>query len=112
MAARPAPEPDVCPHCGSSNLFEVSCTVGPHHARLGCSDCKRHIKFLAAPWTLDRAKSFTVPFGMHKGRSVGDLARSEDGRGYLRWAARKWDGNAGIAVKIVLGLLEPEEATR
>jgi hypothetical protein len=80
---------ETCPYCGGRNLHEVECTGGPHHARLGCSDCHRHIRFLPAPWT------------QHRGRTVGDLARRPAGPDYLAWAAANLEGNAATAARIV-----------
>jgi len=102
--------PEVCPYCASPRIFTVRCEFGPHYARTGCSDCQRHIKFNAAPWTLERARDFRLPFGRHTGRTVGELAGTKEGRSYLAWAAENVEGNAGTAAAIVLGRLAPEEA--
>jgi hypothetical protein len=104
----PAREVPTCPHCGAANLEVQTCTAGPHHARLGCSDCCRHIRFLPAPWTIERARAFVLPYGKHRGRSVGELAEGAAGRGYLQWLAANTDGNAATAAGVVLGLI-PEE---
>jgi uncharacterized protein (DUF3820 family) len=97
----------ICPHCGGSDLREVRCTSGPHHARLVCRDCGRHVRFLPAPWTLERARTFVLPYGKHRGHSIGDLAGSVTGRGYLQWLATR-HGNAATAAGVVLGLIPGE----
>jgi hypothetical protein len=102
---------ETCPHCGSTNLHKFEYGIGPHHSRLGCSDCKRHIRFLPAPWTMKRAKAFVLPFGKYRGRSLGYLAGSVQGRDYLRWMAENIEGNAAKAAAVVLGLA-PEERDR
>jgi hypothetical protein len=101
---KPAPplEVETCPRCGSQHLLEAECTDGPHHARLICGDCRRHLRFLPKLWSLERARSFVLRFGKHAGRSLGDLARSQTGRGYLAWLAANLDGNAAKAARIVL----------
>jgi hypothetical protein len=103
--------PEVCPYCRGSRLFEVRCLAGPHHARVGCSDCKRHVRFLPAPWTMERARAFVLPFGKFAGHSVGAMALTEQGRSYLHWAAENIEGNAGTAAAVALGLMTPEETT-
>jgi hypothetical protein len=49
-----------------------------------------------------------MPYGMFAGRTLGDLAGSAAGRGYLAWAAANIDGNAGTAAGIVLEALARE----
>jgi hypothetical protein len=101
----------ACAHCGGSNVIEVECTTGPHHARLVCGDCRRHIRFLPAPWTIERARRFVLPYGKHRGRSIGELAEGVAGRGYLQWLAANAGGNAATAAGVVLGLI-PEGRER
>jgi hypothetical protein len=91
-----------CPHCGSDKLFEVECGVGPHHARLGCTECKRHIRYLPAPWTPDRALNFGLHFGKHKGQTIGDLIKTNSGRSYLAWLAENVGSNAAKAAAFAL----------
>jgi len=43
-----------------------------------------------------------MPYGRHKGRTVGELAKTGPGRSYLKWVAEYVDGNAGMAAAIVL----------
>jgi hypothetical protein len=95
------PKVERCPHCQSTELFEVA-SVAPHHARLGCSACKRHIRFLPAPWTRERAESFTMPFGKHRGQRLGNLAKTAVGRSYLAWLSENVDGNAQTAAALLL----------
>jgi uncharacterized protein (DUF3820 family) len=99
-----SPEQETCPYCQGTRLFSVRCLVGPHYSRLGCSDCGRHIKYEAAPWTMERARAFVMPFGKFKGRTVGALADDKQARSYLAWAADNLDGNAGTAAAVALGL--------
>jgi hypothetical protein len=40
------------------------------------------------------------------------LAATGAGRSYLHWLAENVEGNAGVAAKIALGLLEPEDGGR
>ena len=76
--------------------------TGPHHAALRCSVCARHIRFLPAPWTRHRAETFRMPFGVHAGRTLAELAGTESGREYLAWMVMHLEGNPGIAARIVL----------
>jgi hypothetical protein len=94
----------TCAGCGSTRLHEVKCNP-PHHARLDCLDCLdcgRRGSFKPSPWSLDRARAFMMPFGKFKGRTIGELAKNNQGRSYLKWAAENLDGNAGMAAAIVL----------
>ena len=109
--SRPADDGQVCPHCGSAHVLTVECLGGPHHSRTRCRDCGRHIRFNAKPWDLQRAESFTVPYGKFKGQRVADLAADAEGRRYLRWAAGEWKGNVATAIKIGLGI-DPGEGGR
>lgn len=65
---------------------------------------RRRGPWLKSPWTKQRAESFTMPFGKHRGQSVGDLAQTEQGRDYLRWVAENISENAGTAAAIAVGL--------
>jgi hypothetical protein len=82
-------------YCGSADLLEARCLQGPHYARVGCQSCKRHNRYVETPWTLERAMLFEMPFGKHRGRTLGDSARSESGRGYLAWASENLEGTWG-----------------
>jgi hypothetical protein len=65
--------------------------------------------WLKAPWSAERAANLILWFGRHKGRSVGELATTSNGRVYLRWLAQNLDNNAAIVARISLGLVQPEE---
>lgn len=96
--------PNACRFCGSRNLFEVRCESGPHYARIGCAECGRNQGFLPKPWTPERAAAFTLPFGKFRGKTVGELAKSDDGLRYLAWLADNVEGNAARAARIILGV--------
>ena len=93
--------PPICRRCGGS-LIEVRCPTGPHYAELRCSACGRHHKFLAGPWTRERAEAFRMTFGLYAGTTFGELAQTQSGREYLRWIADNRNGNAGTAARIIL----------
>ena len=102
MCARPPnggqPKRDTCPRCGSTRLQLVG-------TRLDCLDCGLRGAH-KAPWTIDRARAFEMPFGKYKGRTVGRIAETGAGRSYLRWAAETLDGNVAMAAAIVLREVE------
>jgi uncharacterized protein (DUF3820 family) len=93
---------EACSRCGGRDLVEVPCDRGPHYRRLICRECQRHVRFVPAPWTIERARAFRMPWGKYRGQRVGDLVGSAEGRSYLHWLARKVDGNAALAASMVL----------
>ena len=103
---------ETCPKCGGSDLAEVRCVgTGPHYARLVCRKCQKTAKFLQAPWTFARAEAWRLPFGKHRGKTLGELSRSEQGRGYLAWMTENVEGNAQKAAEIVLrGVLGEDDS--
>jgi uncharacterized protein (DUF3820 family) len=95
----------ACPSCGSTDLHVERCTSGPHYSQVTCRACGR-VTWGKAPWTLERARAFVMPYGKHLGRPIGELAESDPD--YLRWLARTSAENPGIAAGIVLGQADPE----
>lgn len=93
--------PARCRRCGSTEVVIRRCETGPHFARVRCPDCGWH-GFLKTPWSLDRARAFTIPFGRFRGRTVGQLAQTSEGRQYLCWVADHVGGNPAVAARIVL----------
>jgi hypothetical protein len=94
-----------CPHCGGTQVEITRCSSdSPHYARVSCFDCRR-VWWGKTPWDATRAWNFTLPFGKHRGSTVGDLAESPSGRGYLKWLAENTEGNAAKAAGIVLQLV-------
>jgi len=87
--------------CGSVNLDIQPCPDGPHFALARCRDCGR-ATWLKTPWSIERAMAFALPYGQHRGRTIGELAKSQEGRAYLRWLAGNVGGNPAIAAQIVL----------
>jgi hypothetical protein len=81
-----------CPHCGG-NVFSIRSATGPHFGRLECGDCHRRLGWLKTPWTLARARAFTMPFGKHRGWTIGELIATPDGKRYMSWVARYLTGN-------------------
>jgi hypothetical protein len=80
----------------------------PHAGRIDCPSCGAW-RWLKAKWTRSRALRFTLPYGEHRGRPVGELvAEGAEGRRYAGYVAREWHGNAAIACQIALGLRAPD----
>lgn len=78
--------PKVCPHCGSANLVTTLCQPpSQHHARTDCGDCRRWLRWEAAPMTDERAASFVMPFGKYEGQPLNLIASNPEGRRYLAW---------------------------
>jgi hypothetical protein len=83
-------------------LHLVQSSGGPHFGRFDCLDCGLRGSPVKAPWTIERARAFALPFGKHKGKTVGKLAETASGRSYLEWLALNVGGNAATAARIVL----------
>jgi hypothetical protein len=93
--------PPSCPRSGGT-LIEVARSSRPHHAELRCPACGKHIKYLRAPWTKQRAETFRVPLGARAGSTLAELARTQRGREYLAWMGTHLQGSPGIAARMVL----------
>jgi hypothetical protein len=98
----PAP---TCPHCASSETIFARCTEGLHYGKIRCPGCG-WTTFAKTPWTLERARAFKLYFGRYRGRKLGALASTEEGRGYLAWLAANVEGNVGIAARILVDHVE------
>jgi uncharacterized protein (DUF3820 family) len=93
--------PTVCHRCGSTNVVATRCASGPHFARVRCLECGRTV-FAKTPWSIERARAFTMPWGKYRDRQLADLTETEEGLGYLRWLAANIEGNASTAAGILL----------
>jgi uncharacterized protein (DUF3820 family) len=77
--------PERCPHCDSRNLISTTIDVpSPHHGKLVCGDCGKHLKWLAGP-----VANFQMPFGKYRGSTLAEIDR--DDRAYLMWMADSKD---------------------
>lgn len=73
--------PETCPHCGSRNLVTITDGVPPpHHAKLVCGDCLKHLKWLAGP-----IGDFIMPFGKYRGSTLREIDRAD--HQHLTWIA-------------------------
>jgi hypothetical protein len=90
-----------CRRRGSTGVVVTRCATGPHSARVRRLECGR-TRFAKTPWSIDRARNFTMPWGKYRGHRLADLAATEEGRGYLRWLAADVEGNASTAARVLL----------
>lgn len=76
-----------CRRCGSPQLAEQPLASVGGWSRWSCLGCRSRAAAMAPspPRTLAWAESLRLDFGRYKGRSVGELSRTDDGRGYLAW---------------------------
>jgi hypothetical protein len=58
---------------------------------------------------MERARRFVLPFGQYRGKTVGELAESTGGLDYLRWVAENISENSGIAARVALGVIPPDD---
>lgn len=92
-APRPRDDSAVCPGCGSPAPVTRP-GKGPHAAGLWCPACERHVRWLRVPVDAAVAAEFVMPFGKHRGRTLGQIARLDPG--YLNWLANAFrDGKIG-----------------
>ena len=75
--------PKTCPKCGLKRL-EIKDPRGVH---IGRYECPEHgfLGWMPKPWTFERAKSFRMPFGRFKGKTIEEIYKLYDGPGYLAW---------------------------
>ncbi len=95
---------DLCPWCESKVAINHD-VPAPHYAMLQCTGEVPHFHgWVKAPRTQEWAANFAMPFGKYKNRTLSDIARSQSGQDYLRWAANTLEpGSASEAVKMFLG---------
>jgi uncharacterized protein (DUF3820 family) len=59
----------------------------PHWGKWTCPRCGQTYGF--APTPPEEAHSYTMPFGKFKGRTLGEIIKTPEGRDYLEWAAER-----------------------
>lgn len=98
--------PTRCPHC-RGHVVE-SDAAPPHYRRLDCGECGSWLAWVPAPMTRERAEAMTMPFGKHRGLSLGHLAVNHPG--YLEWLASSGavKGSMLAAVRLLLGHADVE----
>jgi hypothetical protein len=105
-----------CPRCGGGDLATVKVqTRAGERLKVVCAECGRYVRYAKLPWSPERAHAFVAPYGRHKGQTVGELARTLAGWGYLEWAAENCRDNFGEAARVALAagpLYEPRESGR
>lgn len=77
---------DACPRCGQPIRLDIDDVPKPHYGRLVCQE-GHWCGWVAAPMTYDRARTFVMPFGKYRGKTIADIAEEID-PSYLQWAAR------------------------
>jgi hypothetical protein len=79
--------------CRHDRPVEERTPGGPHWGRRVCGDCGKHLQWLPAPLTQERAEGFRLPIGSkHKGRSLAEIDQTRGGRGFLKWSAVNMTG--------------------
>lgn len=67
----------VCPTCGS---FHEEREAKGKHIGVYCLECGKWKRWAPQPVSLDRAKVFVMPFGMHRGKQLSEIPDD-----YLDW---------------------------
>ncbi len=68
-----------------------------------CKDCDAWIKWTPKAWSWERADGFVMPFGKHKGTTMGRLRDMH--KDYLFWLVKALepDSSARKAAEVLLG---------
>jgi hypothetical protein len=110
-SARPT-KPLACRWCGSKNIVD-SGPKGPHWAKLVCAQCHRCVGFKKTPSHVVRAKRFVLDSGPYKGKRLGELLTTENGRVFLRSLAQDARTEAGrIAATLLQRCLTNDSGRR
>ena len=75
----------VCNRCGSEQFEERE--QGPH-VGLFCTKCSAWIKWIPQQMTEEKADCFIMPFGKHKGTTLGRIRMLD--REYIVWIVKKF----------------------
>jgi hypothetical protein len=59
------------------------------------------LKFMPKPLSLQDALGFVLPFGKHRGRTLGEVAALPDGLAYLAWLGGQANHKVHRAASIV-----------
>lgn len=90
MSSEDATKP--CSKCGCTIRSTVRCDPpSPHYARVECGSCGKFFKFEPFPLNQERIDTFTLPFGIHKGKKLPDVPVD-----YLRWMMANKAGGKSI----------------
>jgi hypothetical protein len=91
-----------CKRCAATRVLFVQSDEGPHRGDLICLECGHDSGQVETPWSVAWAQRFRLGFGFHRGRAVGELAKTSAGRDYLRWVGLYVGGSPAMAAQIVL----------
>jgi Exodeoxyribonuclease X-like C-terminal len=98
----------VCPHCGGQIELIAGRRQPAHHdpPRSGPPPReppreRKPWEKPPAPWNLERAQRFQMPFGKHEGKTMAQIAQAD--RGYVKWLAAECNNrNAKKAAELIL----------
>jgi uncharacterized protein (DUF3820 family) len=91
-----------CPSCGHSVKTDRGGEIrSPEPARPAAARTTN-------PWTMERARAIEMPFGKHKGKTLGEIADHKQDRNYLVWGSAIWDRGLGKATRIVLEICKED----
>ena len=76
----------ICPPCNVLCLEVTEGIPSPHAGKYVCPSCRAFRGWISTPWTFERAASFVVPIGCHKGQTLAEIEATGDRR-WIEWAA-------------------------
>lgn len=84
----------------------------PHHAARVCTRCGAWLGWVPAPMTIERASAVVVPFGKHRGKTMGEVCDTDPS--YLRWGIESgaFDGSLGRAAEFLENYIDEDDTPR
>ena len=75
----------TCPYCDAP-LRVVRPAPPPHWGRFFCDACDTFTGI--APTPREELGGYLMPFGMFKGKTLAEIAKTDRGVGYLEWSSQ------------------------
>ncbi len=76
---------DLCPQCGDPLELVTENVPKPHYGAMVCRKCDVWQKWIAAPMTWEKARTYQMPFGKYRNQTIDQIGQRD--REYLAWAA-------------------------
>jgi hypothetical protein len=91
----------ICQPCNIACLEVIEDVPAPHAGKYVCPQCRSFRGWIGAPWTYERAASFVVPIGCHKGQTLSEIEAAGD-RHWIEWAEVNLSKGIAKAARVYL----------